>query len=262
MKEKSDLEKYFRDNKKRLIEKHNHYFDIYERHFSRYRNTDVVILEIGVWHGGSLQMWKHYFGKKAKIYGIDIDPRCKKLEEENIEIFIGSQSNRKFLKEVKKTIPQVDILIDDGGHKMSQQIITFEELFGIVKKDGIYLCEDLHTSYWLIYGGGHKRRGTFIEYSKNFIDLLNAHHSRQRSLKVNTFTKSVDSVHYYDSIVVIEKKEGNPPFPEKTGTPSFTNNSQETTRKSKKIAYKLKYTLLKWINLILRWFKLPGLFWR
>ena len=225
MKKKSDLEIYFENNKKRPFHKWNHYFDIYERHFNRYRNTDVVILEIGVYDGGSLQMWKNYFGKRAKIYGIDIDSRCKEFEEENIEIFIGSQSDRNFLKEVVKKIGSIDILIDDGGHTMKQQITSFEELFGIIKKDGVYLCEDLHTSYWLNYGGGHKRKGTFIEYSKNFIDSLNAYHSKQKSLKISEFTKSVDSIHYYDSIIVIEKKEKKVPFDTKSGIPSFTDNN-------------------------------------
>jgi len=216
-----DLEKYFKQNDKRLIHKWKHYFDIYERHFSRFRNKEIIILEIGVFQGGSLQMWKNYFGEKTRIYGIDIDPRCKQIEEDNITIFIGSQSDRKFLREIKKQLPRVDILIDDGGHTMDQQIVTFEELFDLVKDDGVYLCEDLHTSYWKSYGGGYKRRGSFIEYSKNFIDFINAYHSKQRSLKVSEFTKSVDSLHYYDSILVIEKAKREPPTDEMRGTPTF-----------------------------------------
>lgn len=117
-------------------------------------------------------MWKNYFGPKAKIYGIDVNPKCKELEEENIKIFIGSQADRKFMKEIKKLIPPVDILIDDGGHTMHQQIVSYEELFDHVKNNGVYLCEDVLTSYWLKYGGGNKRKGTFIEYSKNFIDFF------------------------------------------------------------------------------------------
>ncbi len=217
----SDLEKYFKNNTDRLIHKWNHYFDIYDRHFSRYRNKEVVILEIGVSQGGSLQMWKNYFGKAAKIYGIDIEPRCKDLEEENVKIFIGSQSDRKFLQEVKKSIPKIDILIDDGGHTMEQLRVSFEELFDHVSSDGVYLAEDLHTAYWKNYGGGYKKRNSFIEYSKNFIDYLNAYHSRHRKLKVSKFTKSVDSLHYYDSILVIEKRIKNKPYHEKTGKISF-----------------------------------------
>src|SRR4051812_46832121 len=125
----NDLEKYFKQNDKKLIDKWTHYFDIYDRHFNKYRNKEIVLLEIGVFQGGSLQMWKNYFGSKAKIFGIDVDPRCKQLEEEDIKIFIGSQSNRSFLRQVKEQIPPVDILIDDGGHTMTQQIVTYEELF-------------------------------------------------------------------------------------------------------------------------------------
>jgi hypothetical protein len=222
----NDLLKYFKENDKRFINKWMHYFDVYDRHFSRYRNQEVVILEIGVNQGGSLQMWKSYFGEKAQIIGIDIDPRCKSLEEENITIFIGSQSDKKFLRSVKEQIPKLDILIDDGGHTMVQQIVSYEELFSHIKEDGVYLCEDLHTSYQIAYGGGYKRRGTFIEYSKNFIDSLNAYHSSQNKyfgIKVNEFTKSVDSIHYYDSIIVIEKKRREqPPHSEQTGVVIFT----------------------------------------
>lgn len=217
----NDLEKYFRNNNDRLIHKWIHYFDVYDRHFARFRDKEIVILEIGVSHGGSLQMWKSYFGPRAKIFGVDINPSCKALEEENIQIFIGSQSDKKFLKEVKAKIPPIDILIDDGGHTMEQQIVSFEALFDHVRDDGVYLCEDLHTSYWPKFGGGYKREGTFIEYSKNFIDQLNAYHSKQHGLRVNKFTKHVDSIHYYDSILVVEKKKRRKPYDEQTGNPSF-----------------------------------------
>jgi len=199
-------------------------------------------------------MWKDYFGEKTKIFGIDIMPQCKSLEEENIQIFIGSQSDRKFLRKIKQQIPPIDILIDDGGHTMKQQIVTFEELFSHVKEDGIFLCEDLHTSYWTSYGGGLKRHGTFIEYSKNFIDQINAYHSRQ--LPVNDFTKSVDSLHYYDSIIVIEKKKhDSPPTVESTGTPSFPDESALTTWR------KIRHFLFVSINLVLRFFRIKGWSW-
>lgn len=252
------LEHYFNNNKGRLIHKWVHFFDIYDRHFARFRNKPVVILEIGVFHGGSLQMWKQYFGPEAKIYAIDIDPRCKQLEEENIQILIGSQSDRKFLQEVKQVLPKIDILIDDGGHMMKQQIITFEELFDHVKENGVYLAEDLHTSYWLKFGGGHKRRGTFIEYSKNFIDAINAYHSVQKSLQPDEFTKSVDSLHYYDSILVIEKGIRDKPFSRRTGTPSFV---AEKSRPSP-FSARIKRKMLGKINVVLRFLRLPGFIWR
>lgn len=253
----NDLEKYFRQNNKRIISKWMHYFAVYDRHFAKFRTKEIIILEIGVYQGGSLQMWRHYFGDKAKIYGIDINPRCKELEEDGIEIFIGSQSDRNFLREIRNTIPSVDILIDDGGHTMEQQIISFEELFPHVKDNGVYLCEDLHTSYWLDFGGGYKRKGTFIEYSKNLIDYLHAYHSEQKALTVNDFTKSVNSIHYYDSIIVIEKEKRSKPYCEKIGNfvfdePILTENSFAKTKR------KLVKVLTKNIDKALRYFKLAS----
>tara|TARA_A100000171_G_C2139299_1_gene153336 strand:- start:273 stop:1061 length:789 start_codon:yes stop_codon:yes gene_type:complete len=254
--EQSDLEKYFNQNSGRLVHKWSHYFDIYDRHFKRFRGEPVVILEIGVFHGGSLQMWKNYFGDKVKIYGVDINPDCKALEEENVEIFIGSQSDKFFLRDLKAKIPRADIIIDDGGHTMTQQRITFEELFDHVKEDGIYLCEDMHTSYWLEYGGGVKRRGTFIEYSKKLIDSLNAYHSRQSSFKPSSFTKSVDSLHFYDSVLVIEKKNRPKPIDLKSGVESYKSDY------SQKEAPAYKRIPLSIINKVLRFLRLPGFIWK
>lgn len=202
----NDLEKYSKENPGRPFSKWGHYFEIYERHFARFRDTDVHIVEFGVDKGGSLQMWKDYFGKNCKVYGIDIDSNCKNFEEERVKIFIGDQEDRKFLRELAKEIPRIDILIDDGGHTMKQQINTFEELFPYVDKNGVYLCEDLHTSYWKKYGGAYKKHDTFIEYSKNFIDSINARHSQEAGLSITEFTKSAYSLHYYDSVLVIEKR--------------------------------------------------------
>jgi len=252
----TDLEKYFINNDKRLIQKWRHYFDIYDRYFSKFRNKEIVLLEIGVSHGGSLQMWKNYFGKKAVIYGIDINPRCKEFEEENIHILIGSQSDRTFLRQVRDIIPPVDILIDDGGHTMKQQIVSFEELFAHVKDGGVYLCEDIFTSYWLRHGGGYKRRGTFVEYSKNFIDELNAYHSTEKRHRATDFTKTVNAVHFYDGMVIIEKQKRDIPRHENRGYESLDNSKIQLS-----FSKLLKNKLYKTINQILRFFYLKGFNW-
>ena len=89
---------------------------------------------------------------------------------------------------------------------MKQQIATFEELFAHISENGVYICEDLHTSYWPKVGGGYKRHGTFIEYSKDFVDYVNAWHSKSPRLQPNEFTRMSYSLHYYDSVLVIEKR--------------------------------------------------------
>jgi hypothetical protein len=213
----SQLQKYFESNTSNCIHKWIHYFDIYDFWFKKYKNKPVVIFEIGVYQGGSINMWRDYFGEEALIFAIDINPLCKQFETKNTKIFIGSQEDKEFLKFVKTQVPKIDILIDDGGHTMKQQIVSFEEMYDHINDDGLYLCEDLHTSYWSNYGGGYKKLNSFIEYSKNFIDLINAWHSRDKRMIVNDFTKKTYALHYYDSILVIEKKIMSPPRVEMKG---------------------------------------------
>ena len=217
----NDLEDFFLNKKHRLIHKWNHYFEIYDRHLQNLKNQKVNILEIGISHGGSLEMWNYYFKGNANIYAIDINPECKKFETENVKIFIGSQEDVAFLKNIKNIIPQVDVLIDDGGHTMKQQIISFNNLFDHVTENGMYICEDLHTSYWKNYGGGYKKKRSFIEYSKNFIDKLNAWHSKD--VTIDNITKSAYSLHFYDSVLVMEKRKMIKPFDVKSGTPSIND---------------------------------------
>ena len=238
--ERNDLENYFYNNKNnRLVSKWFHYFSIYDRYFSKYRNQPVSILEIGVYHGGSLQMWKDYFGDKVQVYGIDVNPKCKEFEEENITIFTGSQSDREFLRKIKSQIPPVDIILDDGGHTMKQQRVSFEELFDHVKEDGIYVCEDTHTSYWPEFGGGYRRRGTFVEYSKKLIDYLNVWHTNK--LSVDAFSRSLYSISFYDSIIVFEKQPREKPEYLEIGVPSWIIEKQKTNKSfPEKISDKLK----------------------
>ena len=220
--EPNPLAEYFFSNTGRLMVKWHHYFEIYHRHFARFRGRSPVVLEIGVFHGGSLEMWHHYFGPGTRIVGIDVIPECRKFENESTMILIGDQADRGFLAEVRSRVPRVDILIDDGGHRMEQQIVSFEELYPHVQPEGVYLCEDLHSSYMAEFGGGYRRAGTFIEYSKALVDRLNAWHSRDDSaLAPDAFTHSTFALHYYDSVLVIEKRPMERPTDSRIGIPTL-----------------------------------------
>jgi hypothetical protein len=226
------LRELFYEHEGKLIHKWDHYFEVYERYLSSYRGRQVNLLEIGISHGGSIQLWKKYFGPKAHIYAIDVNPECKKLEEENTTIFIGSQSDRRFLNEILPTLPELDIIIDDGGHMMKQQIVSFETLYQKVREGGVYIVEDTHTSYWYEFKGGLKKPGTFIEYSKNLVDSLYDEHVRDRNkLIINGITKHVNSISFYDSIVVFEKLERKKPFHIKKGTETIQPWVQKELKK-------------------------------
>ena len=194
----------FLTNDGRLIHKWKHYFPIYERHFRDFVYKPVTFIEIGCGRGGSLQMWKRYFGPHARIVGIDILPECKEFEEDQIEIRIGAQQDRQFLENVIAEFGAPDIVLDDGSHVMSQVIASFQFLYPRVAKNGIYMVEDLHTAYWEEYEGGLRKPTTFIELSKNLLDELNADHSRG-ALTPTEFTRTTLSMHFYDSVTVFEK---------------------------------------------------------
>ena len=154
-------------------------------------------------------MWNYYFDNQCTIYGIDIDPSCQKFESGNIQIFIGDQSDPMFWDNffINNDI-YFDIIIEDGGHRMDQQIVTYEKLFNRINNNGVYLSEDLHTSYWEEYGGGYRNNNSFIEYTKNFIDLINVYHIKNNILS-SEFRKNIFCISYYDSIIVLDKKIDN-----------------------------------------------------
>jgi len=213
-KEMNKFEDYFFNKEKKCrIHKWHHYFKIYDRHFNKFIGKNPNILEIGVSEGGSLEMWNYYFDNNCKIYGVDINENCLKVPEllqtKNINVTIGNQEDRKFWKDYLKDKPKFDIIIEDGGHTMNQQIITYEELYDNISDNGVYLCEDLHTSYWNEYVGGLNKKDSFIEYSKNFIDMINFYHIRDdlfdRKNIFEKFRQSTNSIHYYDSVIVLEK---------------------------------------------------------
>ena len=215
------LQEIYDQHTGRLLNKWQHYIKVYDQYFPPYRNKQTILLEFGIAHGGSLEMWRKYFGPDVQIIGVDVNPECKKFEEGNTKIFIGSQEDKEFLKELKTKIPQVDLLIDDGGHTMKQQITTFEMMFDHVKDGGLYVCEDTHTSYWPEYYGGYKKKGSFIEYSKNFIDALHGWHFKKDGQPfVNEITKHIWGAHFYDSMVILEKR--------KMEAPQNTFKGQET----------------------------------
>jgi hypothetical protein len=199
------LHRYFLENSSKRLHKWIHYFDIYERHFSRFRNAQPVMLEIGVFGGGSLEMWKDCLGEGAQIIGLDINPECKAHGQDSVEIFIGSQDDPLVIDSILAKHPRIDIVLDDGSHINAHMIKTFELLYHRIHPHGVYMVEDTHTCYWDEFGGGLRRPGTFIEYAKGKLDEINAVHARQ-VLPVSPFTRATDCIAVYDSVVVFEKK--------------------------------------------------------
>jgi Methyltransferase domain len=205
-----DLARIFFGHRGRVAHKWVHYLDIYERHFAPFRNTPVRMLEIGVFKGGSLQIWREYFGSNAIIFGIDIDPRCVDYVDQPNQVRIGSQADQSFLKSVISEMGNPDIILDDGSHIGRHQRASFNALFPTLKYGGLYVIEDLHTAYWPeLHEGGYRRPETAVEFIKEMIDDMHAWYHRHSTTTPGK--DDIGAIHIYDSIVVIEKSQRRPP---------------------------------------------------
>lgn len=194
----NDLEKIFDCHTEgRGIWKWRHYFNIYQQHLSKFVGMDVNLLEIGVFSGGSLDMWQQYFGKQCKIYGVDIDEVCRAYEGAQTRIFIGDQEDRFFWKKFREEVKKLDVVIDDGGHKPDQQIVTLEEVLPYMNPGGVYICEDVHGT-----------ENEFTHYCVSLIKNLNAMDTHpDGGISANCLQRWIKGIYFYPFVTVIEKSE-------------------------------------------------------
>lgn len=188
-------------------DKYTSYFPVYEQFFSKFREKEMTFVEVGVQRGGSLNMWRKYFGASAKIIGIDIDKNVLAHQREDLQIVIGDQADPNFWKQFLSTVDKIDIFLDDGGHTMVQQKNTLLSVWPKIADGGVYLCEDTHTSYFNWCGNGLNKDWTMMEYSKNMVDMVNIMHwdEPHKDPSMSNMFQDVGSVHYYNSMIVMTK---------------------------------------------------------
>lgn len=179
--------------------KEPHFIEAYKKHFAGLKPKRV--LEIGVQNGGSLKIWRDFF-PEAEIVGVDTDIACMEHQGDRIKVIIGDQASVKFLE----TLGKFDIIIDDGGHYMTQQQVSMNTLLANQLNDGgLYIIEDLHTSYWEQF---QDIRRTTIDVLKDMVDDL--HQYADESPRC-TFKQGLEnlynikSVTFYSGIVFIQK---------------------------------------------------------
>lgn len=197
---KKNIRKLFY-NSPYLSTKHSSYFYSYEKIFSRFINKKIIFVEIGILNGGSLFMWREYFGKKARIIGIDNNQKAKTWEKYGFEIFIGDQSDKNFWDNFKKKIGRIDILLDDGGHTDIQQATTLFCCAKNINDGGVLVIEDTHTSYLKEFGNPSKL--SFINLTYHLVNLLNFR-SGLFDINIKTLTLPIAEIRYFESIIAFE----------------------------------------------------------
>lgn len=199
------------------------YTRIYSNYFKDIKNQPITFLEIGIYKGASVKLWEDYF-PYADLHFIDINPSSIVYHSSRSHYHFIDQKNIAQLQSFAQSLNKgFDIIIDDGGHTMEMQINSFIALFPYVKSGGLYIIEDLHTSYWKEYGGGGSKaipktnKYSTIEFLKSKIDDLNfigAHTGRAKTFnrsqdlinQLDLWKKSIRSMHFYDSVCIIIKK--------------------------------------------------------
>lgn len=183
------------------------YLDAYEEFLWPLRDERFTLVEIGVFRGASLRMWRSYF-KNAQIVGVDVIPDCKQYEEPRITIEIGSQDDPEFMDRVMHQHHPL-IVIDDGSHDADHVVSTFERTFPILEAGGLYIVEDAYMHY----GSDSKHhRGTGqVNFKKYFRALAEGNAGNlltsTRNFGITKYLHGqIDFIGYTKGAVIIRKR--------------------------------------------------------
>ena len=187
------------------------YLDVYEQYFRDIQYNPLNILEIGVKNGFSHTLWENYF-VNSKIFGIDIDPRCKNFETSRTKIIIGSQGEQSTIEELLKLTPKFDIILDDGSHINHLTIKSYELLISSLNPGGYYIIEDLANSYDKNIGISSKEgHWPGQQHNDNYDSFIN--NRADMNLFFNKLISSVDNketleyIHFYPWISIMKKRQ-------------------------------------------------------
>ena len=215
----SKLFEVFNSHDGRGCGKWEHYPEIYEKHLERFVGKEVTIFELGVCKGGSLQVWKKYFGEKANIIGVDVDPYSK-YEEEQIKVYTGNVLDFKLWQEIVEKHGQPDIIIDDASHIQQEVIQAFSMLYPALKDDGVYIIEDTHTAYRGNFGGGITSPLNVVSIFGRLVNDVNNHFIEEA---YTSTLMDIKSMHFYNSMIVLEKEWTEKPKPLFFGDERYKN---------------------------------------
>ena len=171
----------------------------YGQEFSRLREEPITVLEIGVKTGASIRLWQRYF-PNARIVGVDIRPR-ELSNAKRIVLVQGDQSDRSFLERLARDYGPFGLIIDDGSHVPSHQILTFEALFPHLLSGGVYVCEDVHTSLTK-----YPKETSAIDYFSSFVGPLMSRKHADRMQMDRSLWGAVVKVAFIQRAVMLVKR--------------------------------------------------------
>ena len=133
--------------------KHSYAEGVYDKVMAPYQLLPSVgVLEIGVKKGGSIKLWREYFGDSARIFGSDIDAAVPSFPSDvGIKVLIMDSTDPVAVQQSFGKRPhQLDVIIDDGCHKLTCIRDTFDNMIPLLKETGVYIIED-YPDYYLTH---------------------------------------------------------------------------------------------------------------
>jgi demethylmacrocin O-methyltransferase len=170
---------------------------VYDKLFAPFRDRPIALLEIGINRGGSLRVWEGYF-PQASLYAIDIKRRCMQHVTPRTHVELVDQSDPDALRDFADQHGAFDIIIDDGSHMTSHQILSFDVLWPYVKPGGVYVVEDTRTSYDDRYIDSEM---TTVEVFRSMIHEVNAMIKDRPE-----DTKDIESILFKQDMIVVTKR--------------------------------------------------------
>ena len=240
---KKELKNYFLNHQGKLSDKWTLYIEEWDSIFSSYKNEEINLLEIGIQNGGSLEIWSQFFKNANLIIGCDIDSKCSELhfEDPRISVIVGDVNTFETEQNILETSKNYDIIIDDGSHTSADVIESFSRYFPHINDGGIYVIEDLHTSYWNDFGGGLYTPFSSMAFLKRIADVINFEHwrnneTRKEFLRIyeQKFGMNfeeydlcrIHSIKFINSLCIITKK---PPETNSLGTRVIRGSDEKIT---------------------------------
>jgi hypothetical protein len=193
------------------------YTRVYDALLAPWRKRPLTLLEIGVWQGASLRMWRAYFTHpQARILGVDIDlSNYARRETDAFEVIQADASDPAHLAARVAPLGPFDVVIDDGSHQWHHQRLTFGALWGALKPGGWYIVEDVQTSYW--HDPPRGEGVTFVEWAKSLVDEVNGRGKTARAALENAtpdelaqltpLERAVQAVRFERYMVLIQRRE-------------------------------------------------------
>jgi len=197
---------------------HHGYHRFHPWFLREFRGKEVRLLEIGLDELGSVRLWQRYFAEGLRLHGIDRDEKA--CSGENIQFHKVDQSSAAELQRFAASVGTTfDIILDDGSHAPAHQILSLTTLWPLLAPGGVYIIEDIETSYWgksRIYGykfDSRKSSQNLIGQLRSLVDAVNFEFlpaRRKRRLRKHPLAAvlaDVEMVSFGQNCVVLLKKD-------------------------------------------------------